>query len=197
MDLLESFMKTQAQTTDLPNAWLTLESTALDLGIELPPIDPVLKEKLHGFSPSLYATEESVTETTILKLIEAVEQKEVPDYCLFKFEEHGMASNILHFCMVHETLAIFLSLPYGGIEKEIQALQLTAANSTFRLLKNIKNQIKTNTHKLKPKQRLLIVENKRHSGNNGWGWVQPGQKLEWHTSRTPIVDLLTQGQLFS
>lgn len=197
MNLLESFMKTQAPTTEPSNAWQALENTALALGLELPQLDPVFKEKLQAFGKNVYATEESVTESTILQLIEAVEQKEVPDYCLLKFEEHGIASNILHFCMVQESLAVFLSLPYGGIEKEIQALQLTAANSMLRLLRNIKNQIKTQAHKIKPKQRLLIVENKRHTGNNGWGWIQPGQKLEWHPSRTPVVDVLTQGQLFS
>lgn len=197
MDLLESFMKTQTLATDLPSAWSSLEHTASELGIELPTLPSELQDKLQSFSPSLYATNEALTEKTMLQLIESLETKEGEDYCLIKFEEHGLASNILHFCLVHEALALFFSLPYGGLEKEIQALHLTSANSMLRLLKNIKNQIKAQSTKLQPKQRLLIVENKRHTGNNGWGWIIPGQKIEWHTSRTPIVDLLTQSQLFN
>ncbi len=196
MDLLESFMKTQTLATDLPSAWSSLEHTASELGIELPPLPMELEHTLQSFSPHLYATDKSLIDKALLQLIQEVETKDVGDYCLIKFEEHGLTSNILHFCLVHEALALFFSLPYGGLEKEIQALHLTAANSMLRLLKNIKNQVKIYSGKLQPKQRLLIVENKRHTGNNGWGWVIPGQKIEWHPSRTPIVDLLTQSQLF-
>ncbi len=197
MDLLESFMKTQTLATDLPSAWSSLEHTAAELGIELPPLPPELHDTLQSFSPRLYASNESLTEKPLLQLIQDIETKDVGDYCLIKFEEHGLASNILHFCLVHGPLAVFLSLPYGGLEKEIQALHLTSANSMLRLLKNIKNQLKTHAAKLQPKQRLLVVENKRHTGNNGWGWVVPGQKIEWHPSRTPVLDLLTQIQLFN
>lgn len=197
MDHLESFMKTQTLANDLPSAWSSLEHTAAEMGIELPPLPTALQDTLQSFSPHLYASDPSATEKPLLQLIQEVEAKDVEDYCLIKFEEHGIASNILHFCLVDGPLAVFLSLPYGGLEKEIQALHLTSANSMLRLLKTIKNQLKTHSAKLQPKQRLLVVENKRHTGNNGWGWVLPGQKIEWHPSRTPVLDLLTQIQLFN
>ncbi len=197
MDLLESFMKTQTLATHLPSAWSSLEHTASEIGIELPPLPTELQDTLQSFSPHLYASDPSVTEKPLLQLIQEVEAKDVGDYCLIKFEEHGLASNILHFCLVHGPLAVFFSLPYGGLEKEIQALHRTAANSMLRLLKNIHTQVKAQAPKLQAKQRLLVVENKRHTGNNGWGWVVPGQKIEWHPSRTPVLDLLTQIQLFN
>lgn len=171
-------------------AWFALEEYARQVGIILPAFPEVFRENLCQKSNHLYASvqQDSLLEKSSLTLLEDLEKKEVENYCIFRFDEHGIASRLLSIYMVYKSLAIFLNLPYGGIGEGVEEQNLVSVKGSLSLFQSILAKLEKKP--IEPQKRLVIVFNKRYPGNNGWGWIHTGKKIEWHTSQLPLIDVI-------